>query len=91
MRVTARHLLHARDHMWNQVTPNDLASVLAFAEYVRQSNPPDLSGVGLQTWRGGDADVGVLERCREQAHALADIAFAQGAGAFWDSGDDAEQ
>jgi hypothetical protein len=74
--------------MWAQVAPDELAPVLVFAEHVRQSNPPDLSGVGLQAWRGGDADVGVLEQCREQARALADIAFAQGAGAFWDGGDD---
>lgn len=53
------------------------------AEQVRMRNAPDLSGVGhVQAWRGGDE--GVLGRCREQARALADIAFAQGEGAFWD-------
>jgi hypothetical protein len=87
---TCAMLMIATPHLCDQVSPDELAVVLLHAEQVRQSNLPDLADVGLQAWRGDAADDGALDRSREeQACALADFAFAQGAGAFWDGdGDD---
>ena len=76
------------DPTCEQVSPDELAVVLMHAEHVRQSKLPDLAGVGLQAWRGSDAADDSLEQCREQARALADVAFIHGAGAFWDGGND---
>jgi hypothetical protein len=76
------------DHTCDQVSPDELAGVLVHAEQVRQSNLPNLAGVGLQAWRGSEAKDDMLEQCRKQARALADVAFIHGAGAFWDGGYD---
>jgi hypothetical protein len=72
-----------------------MARVLIHAEDVRRTAALDFPDVGIQAWRGadadgtvldrcGDADDAVLDRCEAQARALADDAYARGSGAFWD-------
>jgi hypothetical protein len=60
-----------------------VARVLIHAEDMRRTAALDFPDVGIQAWRGGNAD-DVLDRCGAQARALADDAFARGSGAFWD-------
>lgn len=73
-------------NIFPQVAANELAHVLIHAEKMR-SAALDFPDIGVQAWRGG-ASNDLLGQCCEHASALADQAFVEGSGAFYDGDDD---